>query len=331
LDRSDDRRAKDHKERPIVNNSLAVPNPASWPVGPYDPDAAARLGAGQRTYSASQILDFATIARILYHWRWLVLGALGLGLVGAILVTLLTTPVYRASVTLEANPPTVNVSDEQSREREAANVNSYDFVATQVGLLSSKAVAQRTAQELNLANNADVVPQTSDATQRLRAATGVVQSGLKVIAPEEGQLIKFNYSSPSPQLAAMVANGVADSFINTALQRRYEASAYARNFLERQISKTRGDLEKSERSLTAYAQAQGIITTSVGPDGKSAGDAGSLQGESLISLNKALADATARRVAAEGAYRQSQALGPTSDGTQSTQARRQQRATLEAE
>ena len=174
-----------------MNNSLAVPNQPSWPVAPYDPDAA-RLGAGQRTYSASQILDFATIARIIYHWRWLVLGALGLGLVGAVLVTLLTTPVYRASVTLEANPPTVNVSDEQSREREAANVNSYDFVATQVGLLSSKSVAQRTAQELNLANNPDVVPQTSDATQRLRTATAVVQGGLKVIPPEEGQLIKFN-------------------------------------------------------------------------------------------------------------------------------------------
>ena len=59
----------------------------------------------------------------------------------------------------------------------------------------------------------------------------------------------------------MIANGIADSFINTALQRRYEASAYARNFLERQINKTRGDLERSERSLVAYAQAQGIINT----------------------------------------------------------------------
>ena len=71
----------------------------------------------------------------------------------------------------------------------------------------------------------------------------------------------------------MIANGIADSFINTALQRRYEASAYARNFLERQINKTRGDLERSGASLVAYAQAQGIINTgSGGPDGKSAGD-----------------------------------------------------------
>src|SRR5439155_9278977 len=136
---------------------------------------------------------------------------------------------------------------------------------------------ERTAQELNLANNPQVVAQNVDASRRLRAATGIVAGGLRVIPPQEGTLIKFSYDSPSPQLAALVANGVADSFINTALQRRYEASAYARNFLERQIAKTRGDLERSERELAAYAQAQGIISTGTGADGKPAvGDANSL-------------------------------------------------------
>jgi polysaccharide biosynthesis transport protein len=48
-------------------------------------------------------------------------------------------------------------------------------------------------------------------------------------------------------------------------------------------------------------------------------------------LNGALAQATARRVAAEGAYRQALATGPTSEVTSSTQALRQQRATLEAD
>ena len=79
-------------------------------------------------------------------------------------------------------------------------------------------------------------------------------------------------------------------------------------------------LERSERQLVAYAQAQGIINTSVGEDGKPAGDTNSLQGESLIALNKALAEATARRVAAEGAYRSGIAVGATADVTASTQA-----------
>lgn len=312
-----------------MNTSLTVPNQGPWPLAPETPP----LGPGQRSYSATNILDFPTLLRIVRHWRWLVLGAVGVGLAAAILATLITTPVYRAWVTLEGNPPTVSVSDEQSEEMRATALQTFDFIATQVGLLSSKSVAERTAQELNLANNPNVVSQDADASTRLRAATAAVQGGLKVIPPQEGTLIKFSYDSTSPQFAAMVANGIADSFINAALQRRYEASAYARNFLERQINKTRGDLERSERSLVAYAQKQGIITTGAQtPDGKqSSSDANSLQGESLIKLNQALADATARRVAAEGAYRQALTTGPTADVTASTQALRQQRATLEAE
>lgn len=315
-----------------MNNNLAVPEAGSWPLAPYAPTAV--TSGGPRTYSASNSLDFPTLVRILQHWRWFIFGAVAAGLLCAILITLLTTPIYRAWVTLQANPPTFSVSSDQSREQDASMSNSYDFIATQVGLVSSNSVAERTAQELNLANNPAVVPQNIDASSRLKVATGVVARGLHVVAPEQGQLIRFSYDSPSPQLAALVANGIADSFINTALQRRYEASAYARNFLERQIAKTRGDLEHSERSLVEYAQAQGIINTAgtVGPDGKqSTGDTNSLQGESLVALNKALADATARRVAAEGAYRQSLATGPTSEVTASTQALRQQKATLEAQ
>lgn len=65
---------------------------------------------------------------------------------------MLTRPVYRASVTLKANPPTVAVSDQQSRKQDMQSVNTFDFVATQVGLLGSRAVGERTAQEPNLAN-----------------------------------------------------------------------------------------------------------------------------------------------------------------------------------
>ena len=314
-----------------MNNSITVPDQGPWPIQQFLPAGEPRP-SGQRVYSAANILDLGTFLRVVQHWRWLILGAVALGLAGAIIISLLTTPQYRASVTLEANPPTVSVSEDQTREQDRSNYNSFDFIATQAGLLASKSVAERTAQELNLANNPEFVPQDLDAATRLKIATGKVQGGLKVTTPEEGQLIKFSYSNASPQMASLIANGIADSFINSALQRRYEASAYARNFLERQIGKTRSDLERSERSLVAYAQAQGIINTSVGADGKpSNSDAGSLQGESLVALNRALAEATARRVSAEGAYRQAQATGPTSDVTASTQALRQQRATLQAE
>jgi len=310
-----------------VNSNLVVTNEAPWALARTDQLVQPR---GHRVYSAINLLDFATFLRIVYHWRWLVLGTVGVGLVVAILSTLLTAPVYRASVTLEVNPPTVAVSDEQSREQHDYS-DTYEVVATQVGLLKSRNVAERTAQDLNLANNAAIVSQQAPASDRLRAATNAVAGGLKVEIPEEGRLINFSYDSTSPQMAATIANGIADNFINSALQRRYEASAYARNFLERQINKTRGDLERSERELVAYAQKQGIINTSTGGEDGRTSDATSLQGESLVALNQALAAATARRVAAEGAYRGALSTGPTSQVTASTSALRQDRARLQAE
>nr|WP_283937904.1 polysaccharide biosynthesis tyrosine autokinase [Sphingomonas caseinilyticus] len=295
----------------------------------YDPSRGLRPGTA--TQPENPGLDLAALLRIVNNWRWLILGCLALGILVAIIVTLLTPPTYRSWVTLEVNPPTVEIMDEQSRDRSSTGANSWDFIATQVGLLSSRNIAERAAQDLNLPNNKEFVDSTANVPTRLRMATSKVASGLDVEVPEEGQLIRFSYVAESPQLSATIANQIAESFINSNLQRRFEASAYARNFLEKQIAKTRTDLERSERQLVAYAQAQGIIVTGSGEAGSSPSDANSIQGESLIALNRALAEATARRVAAEGAYRSGVSVGPTADVTASTQALRQSRSSLEAE
>ena len=69
-------------------------------------------------------LDLAALLRIVSNWRWLIVGAAALGVVVAIIVTLLTTPTYRSSVTLEVNPPAVEIMDEQQRDRSSSGVNS---------------------------------------------------------------------------------------------------------------------------------------------------------------------------------------------------------------
>lgn len=310
-----------------MNRDIALrDSDRGWQVGPHlgtPPLAAA-------SPHAPGLIDFARFLRILHEWRWLIVAAAGLGLILAVLATLLTTPQYRARVTLEVNPPRVEIMNDQNKDA-ATEGSTWDFIATQVGLLKSTSLAQRVVEDLNLANNPSFANPKADPASRVKQATRKVAGNLTVTPPNEGQLIDFSFVSESPQVAAQVANAYANAFINSTLQRRYEASAYARNFLERQISKARGDLEKSERQLVAYAQSEGIINTSTGSDGERGADAGSLQGQSLVSLNEALAEATARRVSAEGAYRSALAAGPTSDVTATTQPLRQQRATLQAE
>ena len=305
-----------------MSNDLAV-------HGDQVPAAFPALRPATANEQAGQSLEIATILRVLIHWRWLISGLAVAGLLAGLLIAMLTRPMYRASVTLEVNPPSVEILDEKKRDSTSGSTG-WDFVVTQVGLLSSYSLAERVAQDLNLASNPQLVGKAQDPATRLKLATQVVARGLKVIPPVEGELIRFSYDSSSPQLAAQIANGLADSFIGSGLQRKYEASNYARTFLQQQLNKTRVELERGERQLVTYAQSQGIINTGSAA-GANPGDTNSLQGASLIALNSALAAATARRIQAQGDYQQAQLSGSSADVTAGTAPLRQAKAALEAE
>ncbi|MEA3001166.1 MAG: polysaccharide biosynthesis transport protein [Sphingomonadales bacterium] len=300
---------------PQPGGALAIP--AEW--GPQ-PASAGFLGAD---------FNLATLWRIVSEWRWLILGAVAVGLAGAIVITFLTTPLYRATVLLEINPPTIEAVDESKVEKQT--VNERDYLATQVGLLTSRSLAQHVAEDLNLASNPQFVPMQQPRDTRVKIATGRLQGGFEAKTIEGSRLIRLNYVSPSPDLAARIVNSFADNFINSNLERRIEATAYARRFLEKQIAKVKGELEISERQLVQYAQQQNILNLGGGDTSKPAGDANSLQGASLMALNQALTDAQSRRISAEEAYRSEARAGTTEEVNASTQALRTQRAQLESE
>lgn len=276
-------------------------------------------------------LNLASIWRIISEWRWLILGSVAVGLAGAIIVTLLTQPLYRATAVLELNPPTVEAF-EDSKGRVSAP-SDQNFLATQYGLLRSRTLAERVAQQLNLASDEEFLSSEADRGTRQKIATSILQQNFDVAPVPTSRLVKINYSSPSPDLAAKITNSFADSFINTNLERRYEATAYARQFLQNQITKVKGELEKSERQLVRFAQSQGLINTSRAAAGMPGGegDTNSLTGESLIDLNKALSEVQTRRIHAEERYRQMRGASNMTDVTLATAGIRGQIVGLEAE
>jgi capsular exopolysaccharide synthesis family protein len=105
-------------------------------------------------------------------------------------------------------------------------------------------------------------------------------------------------------LAARVANGVAENFIQSNLDRKFESSSYAREFLEERITQTKDRLESAERQLVAYAANQQIINVGEPSEGAATGGATeSLTSNNLVALNSALARTRAERVAAEERWR----------------------------
>ena len=109
-------------------------------------------------------------------------------------------------------------------------------------------------------------------------------------------LVKISFDSPSPKWAQRIADGVADSFISSNLERRYGATAYARKFLKERLDELKLKLEESEKALVAYADKKEIIS---GGDGKQ-----SLADSDLTALNVALQKAVTERIRVQQLWQQ---------------------------
>ena len=98
-------------------------------------------------------------------------------------------------------------------------------------------------------------------------------------------------------MAQRIANGYAEVFIADNLDRRYDASSYARKFLEERIQQLKVRLEDSERQLVKYAEDQGIINLE---------DNKTLAGTDLEAINVKLAEARNDRLKMELLWKQAQ-------------------------
>jgi capsular exopolysaccharide synthesis family protein len=274
------------------------------------PDAAATEGE----------IDLRSYWRILVKRRWTVLGAAAIVLVSALVATLLTTPVYRASVTMQIERDSVKVLDVGATQEDASY--DYEFYTTQYELLRSRALAQRVAADLGLTDQSQldrlVAPspwgrlvsvfkrpqEASEATEQdleaLQARlTGVVRGGLSITPIRETKLVNIGFDSVDPDFAARAANAVADAFIATSLERRLGSSGYAKEYLEDRLAELKLKLEDSERKLVEFAQKEQIIS--------SGGSTGTLSEQNLTSLNGAIGQARQDRIKAEARWRQAQA------------------------
>jgi succinoglycan biosynthesis transport protein ExoP len=271
------------------------------------------------------------IWRVLVKWWWLIAGIVVACLLLALVISLMIEPQYRAVATLEINNE--GVRPVEMGELQPTQGQDRDFINTQIGLLTSRAMAERVARGLNLGNDPAIVDPAFEG-DRNAAAAGVVGGSLLVEPIRDSRLVRLKIENRNPDLAARIANAYAETFIRTSLERRYEANSYARNFLEQRIAQIRTRLEQSERQLVAYAKKEGIITLSVDSGGtNSPKQEQTIDAATLVATNNALAQARTDRIAAEQTMRQASAAQASASviSNPTVQALQQQRATLEAQ
>lgn len=256
------------------------------------------------------------------RWKWLLLGAILVAAIIGAVVTMLMTPKYTAEATLEIKRENFQIVNVQGVEPEGA-ATDLEFYETQWGLLSSQSLAERVARELRLSENAAFFEMfgATETVEELGQGTGATPAGREkrvreaaeillkhvTIAPERmSRLVEVKFTSPDPQLSTQIANTWTTAFIETSLERRFEATSYARKFLEERLAQLRVRMQESERDLVKYAADQRIINVPTSTT-TGAGEVGTterpLVAEDLSALNQELNKAIADRVAAQSRLR----------------------------
>lgn len=265
--------------------------------------------------SGEQSFDIREIITIVRANLKVIIVILAAALALAIIATLLQTPRYTATTTLQINDQSAQVlgkEDDTQQDPVVASSDTDRFLQTQVEILKSRALTERVAQKLRLVGNAKFydamgVPEptggaTRQAIQDLTIRT--LNKARNVDLPRNSRLATVSFESTQPDLAAQLANTFASEFIQANLQRRYDSSNYARDFISGQLAEARIKLERSERDLNAYARFAGLIRDreSNGPRSGGSGDS-SISAASLQQINSAANQAQATRIAAEQRWR----------------------------
>ncbi len=272
---------------------------------------------------ASDEINLLDYWAILVKRRWTVIGLALLMLFAAFVNTLLTTPIFRAGATIQIDRETLNVVNVEGVTPQGAT-NDWEFYETQYQLLRSRSLAERVASQLRLGSDPSMRQQaqpspwsallgslfggqkkpdpakaaTAVAVEDDRNYAGAISGGLTIEPVRDSRLVNILFDSPDPQFAARAANAVAESFIATNLERRFDASSYAKGYLEDRLAQLKQKLEDSEKELVAFAQKEQILSATSNQ---------TLIEQNLGELNSAVGQAQGARIRAEARWRQAQA------------------------
>jgi succinoglycan biosynthesis transport protein ExoP len=260
--------------------------------------------------------------RIVKRWRKLIAGVILLCVLTGLVVTLLMPSHYTATATLEIARETDRITPANGVEQDVP-VNDLEFYQTQYGLLKSHSLAERVASALKLQDDPAFFElfsvELKDAgsvgtngrygstgrPQRLRKAADMLLENVRILPISSSSLVDIRFTSPDPQLSARVANRWGEEFITSNLERRFDANAYARRFLEGRLVDLKAKLAESEKALVGAAETSQIVTVPRG--GTAAGEPEtqvSLTSVDLEALNEQLNQAIAERIRAQNTYRQ---------------------------
>jgi succinoglycan biosynthesis transport protein ExoP len=263
--------------------------PAPLPPGSVRAEADVWAGEPASTEEAPPLAHYLWLLR---RYRWRILWFVTASVVATAVISARLRPIYEATATIDV--------DRQAPAgiigQEALRVPSNDadqFLSTQIKLIQSDSVLRPVAERYRLREvEGWKAPEEMVRSGRATEAP-VVLKKLKVTRPPNTYLLLISYRSTDPQLAAAVANAIAQSYIEHTYRIRLRSSAALSAFMERQLEELKAKMERSSAALAQFERELNVIN----PEEKT-----SILSARLLQLNTEYTGAQAERVRREAAW-----------------------------
>ena len=229
---------------------------------------------------------------ILRRHGWKMLVFVALVVLSTVVVSLRLTPIYESTATIDIDRrmPSAAIGEESTQ---SVNNDADQFLATQVKLIQSDSVLRPVVDKFKLREvEPDALEEAVDNSDTSREAP-VVLKPLRVTRPPNTYILQISYRSQHRQLAADVANAIAQSYLAHSYAIRYKATASLSDFMERQLEELKAKMEKSSAALAQFERELNLIN----PEEKT-----SILTARLLELNSEYTKAQADRVSKEAAY-----------------------------
>ena len=218
--------------------------------------------------------------------RWTVTAVFAVCVLTALIYSFAARPMYTATALIKIQPGGLNVVDFDAIQESAAQSQAYsDYFQTQYEILSSRTLARRTIDALDLGENPFLNGEAEAATP-LGRAKGFVRAILPTRASTDPAireleteqlmidrfldrvdihprrksfLVELAFTSPNAELSREVALAMSNEYIDLTLDQGVAAAAQARGFIKKQLSKVKGALEHSEHELQEFARGNDIV------------------------------------------------------------------------
>lgn len=211
----------------------------------------------------------------------------------AYLVSSRLTPIYEATAKIDVDRRIPNGVIGQEAAQGPAGDDGDAFMATQMELIQSDAVLRPVAERFKLLEKESQLEKLGEESARRRADAPVFLKYLKITRPISTYLLDISYRSTDPQLAANVANAIAQSFLQHTFEIRVKASGALSEFMEKQLEELKAKMERSSMALVKFERDLDVIN----PEEKT-----NILSSRLLQLNTEYTNAQGDRVRKEAAY-----------------------------